>query len=281
MIKESHIIERTDAFRLLVMYQEGGLYMDMDKVYNKPLTPLIGTETRMLLTTAYDANFMQALMCSPPGNIVFKEAIERQWAIRRGPRGQGLPRVGGWLSSADIMKMGPSIYMNTIMDVAFDSCWPPVGRAMRATLMEMARAARARVSNPTPRRPCPMGGSPRRGASKSAEVPVFAPQAIRRISPTILTYRDVWCDGMLIDPFPACKKVDRAQTYTRYGLNGGWKEATDERWAAAAANRTRRARASLNGGAGHTRGKQHQHRKAPLRHRRGSLRKANLWARPN
>jgi len=64
MIKDAHIIERTDAFRLLVMYQEGGFYMDMDKVYNKPLTPLIGTETRMLLTTAFDANFVRRTSCS-------------------------------------------------------------------------------------------------------------------------------------------------------------------------------------------------------------------------
>lgn len=170
MLTNSHIIERTDAFRLLIMYQEGGFYMDMDKVYNKPLTPLIGTETRMLLTTAYDANFvrhappararaqrhlrrsaqMQALMCTPPGNLVFKRAVEAQWAIRRraplppfssgpaaallarcpvathtaprlptgrGPTGQGLPRAGGWLRKPDVMKMGPDIYMKTIMDV--------------------------------------------------------------------------------------------------------------------------------------------------------------------
>jgi len=58
----------------------------------------------------------------------------------------------------------------------------------------------------------------------------LARAAIRRISPTILTYRDIWCDGMLVTPFPACKKVSRSGLYTKYGMIP-WAKAANERWA--------------------------------------------------
>ena len=37
LLSEAHIVEKTDAFRLLVLYEEGGFYQDIDRVYNIPL----------------------------------------------------------------------------------------------------------------------------------------------------------------------------------------------------------------------------------------------------
>merc|ERR1712137_1005900 len=57
LLATAHIVEKTDAFRLLVLYEEGGYYQDMDRVYNIPLDNVIDANTRMLLPTCDDINF--------------------------------------------------------------------------------------------------------------------------------------------------------------------------------------------------------------------------------
>jgi hypothetical protein len=68
-IDRAHIIEKTDAFRLIILIEQGGFFQDMDRVYNVPLDDVIRPETRMLLPTYFDINFAQDIMCTSPGAL--------------------------------------------------------------------------------------------------------------------------------------------------------------------------------------------------------------------
>eukprot|EP00038_Savillea_parva_P004031 m.133266 g.133266 ORF g.133266 m.133266 type:complete len:285 (-) comp11352_c0_seq7:61-915(-) len=105
ILMNAHTIERTDAFRMLIMYTMGGLYQDMDRAYSRPLSQVIHPQTRMLIPTYFDSNIMQDLMSSAARNRVFKRALLDQNAIRK-----QLKRVDGWASDNGIMKMGPDCW---------------------------------------------------------------------------------------------------------------------------------------------------------------------------
>ena len=69
-MRTKRIVERVDLWRLLVMYNEGGFYMDIDRYYNIPLSELIGAHTRMLLPrNRWD--FSQDIMCTSPCNLAY------------------------------------------------------------------------------------------------------------------------------------------------------------------------------------------------------------------
>lgn len=84
LIKAKHIVEKTDLWRLLVLYHIGGLYQDLDRSYNKaPLSELIGSETKMFFPMHHDVNFAQDLMITAPSNPVIKAAIDLNLKFRR------------------------------------------------------------------------------------------------------------------------------------------------------------------------------------------------------
>lgn len=83
LIQNKHIIEKVDLWRLLIIYFEGGMYADIDRLFNVNMDQLIGNEIKMLLPTHYDINFSQDLMCSAPLNVLFKLAIELNLSKRR------------------------------------------------------------------------------------------------------------------------------------------------------------------------------------------------------
>ena len=68
--------------------------------YNVAMKDVLKPETRMVIPTLYDSNFMQDLMCTAPHNPVVKQAIEVAWDIRR-----TVPRVNGIASFRDHMTM--------------------------------------------------------------------------------------------------------------------------------------------------------------------------------
>jgi mannosyltransferase OCH1-like enzyme len=64
LVLKAHIVERTDAARLLMMWHEGGFYQDVDRLYNVPMDRVLTPEVKMVIPTLYDTNFMQDLMCT-------------------------------------------------------------------------------------------------------------------------------------------------------------------------------------------------------------------------
>lgn len=82
LIRRAHIVEKSDLFRLLLLYQEGGFYQDIDRPYNRALRDVISNDTRLLLPL-FDFDFVQDLMCTSPRNPLFLRAIELNLERRR------------------------------------------------------------------------------------------------------------------------------------------------------------------------------------------------------
>ena len=51
LVLKAHIVEHTDAARLLIMWHEGGFYQDTDRAYNVPMEKVLRPETRMVIPT--------------------------------------------------------------------------------------------------------------------------------------------------------------------------------------------------------------------------------------
>ena len=91
--RPAHIVERSDIARLLLMYTEGGFYIDADRLVNKRLQDVINiTKTRLCLPTFNDVNFCQDLQCSGPNNSMFLSMIEEASSTRL-----QMERRQGWI----------------------------------------------------------------------------------------------------------------------------------------------------------------------------------------
>ena len=111
----AHIVERSDIARLLLMYQQGGLYLDVDRLVSKKFDSFITESTRLCLPTHFDINFAQDIMCSSPGNEMFLSIIQRASAIRMESE-----RRKGWTKGASLYEMGPPLYNSQILMSVFD-----------------------------------------------------------------------------------------------------------------------------------------------------------------
>lgn len=61
---KAHIVERSDLARMILMYTQGGLYLDADRLVSKRIDDVIQPSTRLCLPTYDDVNFCQDLMVS-------------------------------------------------------------------------------------------------------------------------------------------------------------------------------------------------------------------------
>ncbi len=87
-----HIVEKIDLWRLLKIYHEGGVYIDIDRTCNIPMAEVIHTGTRCVLPTHQDINFSHDLMLSVPLNPIFQTAIELN--LQRRKAGYGIFQLG-------------------------------------------------------------------------------------------------------------------------------------------------------------------------------------------
>lgn len=101
LIKDRHVVEKSDLWRLFKIYREGGLYVDIDRFCNRELDGMIEHNTRWVLPTCLDADFSQDIMLSYPDNPAYYEAI--LLAIERRRAGQ-----------RSIYFLGPQTYMHAI-----------------------------------------------------------------------------------------------------------------------------------------------------------------------
>lgn len=101
LIKHRHFVSKIDLWRLFKMYQEGGLYMDIDKMVNVPLCDIIDPGIKWVLPTTKEYDFTCDVMISAPGNPAFKTGFEMY-----------LNRVQqGW---CDQYFLGPQTYMHAV-----------------------------------------------------------------------------------------------------------------------------------------------------------------------
>ena len=69
------MVEKSDLWRLLKVYNEGGLYMDIDRYYNVPLANIIKPGAKCVLPTYFDVDFSQDIVGSVPANPLYERAI--------------------------------------------------------------------------------------------------------------------------------------------------------------------------------------------------------------
>lgn len=76
LIENSHIVQKSDLWRLFKVYREGGLYIDIDRLCNVKLNTLFDAKTNWVLPTCRDYDFSQDFMMSSPENPVFAKTID-------------------------------------------------------------------------------------------------------------------------------------------------------------------------------------------------------------
>lgn len=104
LIKNTGIVDRCDLWRLFKIYNEGGLYVDIDRFYNIPMSKILSPEIKWLLPINNYFDFSQDLMCSEPENPVFARTIELNLSRRR----QGITHT---------YFLGAQTYMHAITEI--------------------------------------------------------------------------------------------------------------------------------------------------------------------
>lgn len=74
-LKDKHIVEKTDVWRLVKMYKEGGLYTDIDRLYNLPIGAICHDGIKCVLPTCQDFDFSHDFMMSEPGNPIYLNTL--------------------------------------------------------------------------------------------------------------------------------------------------------------------------------------------------------------
>ena len=83
LIKGCHIVEKSDIWRLIKLYEEGGIYTDIDRLCNTALDDIITEDTKCILPTCLDNDFSQDFMCSAPHNPIFMETFKLNMERRK------------------------------------------------------------------------------------------------------------------------------------------------------------------------------------------------------
>ena len=71
LIADKHIVQKTDLWRLIKLFEEGGVYMDIDRFVDTPLDDLIDENTKWVLPTCRDWDFSHDFMMTAPRNPAY------------------------------------------------------------------------------------------------------------------------------------------------------------------------------------------------------------------
>lgn len=181
--KKVPYIEVVDLWRLMVMYEQGGLYMDMDRLYNIPIERILTPATRMILPICLGRDFCQDLMAGSPGNPVFLRAIQLNVERRRTLTGSRRHR------NEDILWLGPATYLHAT-EVIFGE------------------------------RPMPDLRGPSYYASAATAKPFFD-QAMQ-LRPLVATFYEKSCSNTLIYKGQQCFTKGKATYYRHLGIPHAW-----------------------------------------------------------
>lgn len=73
-IQPKHVVQKSDLWRLIKLYEEGGVYTDIDRFCDQPFPS--EPEIRWYLPTCREYDFSHDFMMTAPGNPVFDIAIK-------------------------------------------------------------------------------------------------------------------------------------------------------------------------------------------------------------
>ena len=84
LLVDRPFVELCDLWRLIKVYNEGGLYIDIDRYYNIPMHSVIDNDRiQLLLPINGNYDFSQDIICSAPRNPFIRAAIDLNTARRR------------------------------------------------------------------------------------------------------------------------------------------------------------------------------------------------------
>tara|TARA_B100001989_G_C24551857_1_gene475858 strand:+ start:35650 stop:41955 length:6306 start_codon:yes stop_codon:yes gene_type:complete len=128
LIKDRKITEKTDLWRLIKTYQEGGLYIDIDRYIDTPLSEIINKKTAMFLPTFQDIDFSQDFILTCPKNPMIGKAIANNLNYRLKDESLFFLAVQSYMHSVSEVLTGKAVdrgnnpeYFNNIRN-RIDSC---------------------------------------------------------------------------------------------------------------------------------------------------------------
>jgi mannosyltransferase OCH1-like enzyme len=101
LIQNEHIVAKTDIWRLMLLYERGGLYLDIDRLCNVKIDDVLEPQTRCVLPIYRDWDFAQDFMMSAPQNPIYMETLKLNF--QRRAEGQ-----------TNIYLLGPQTYMHAV-----------------------------------------------------------------------------------------------------------------------------------------------------------------------
>ena len=107
LLKDQHIVAKLDVWRLVKIYNEGGLYIDIDRICDVKLDNVIEKHVKWVLPTNGNYDFSQDILLSSPSNPIFFETLEAMFQRRK-------------LGYKDIYFLGAQTYMHAITKCLFD-----------------------------------------------------------------------------------------------------------------------------------------------------------------
>ena len=83
LVENIGVVPQTDLWRLFKLYYEGGVYLDIDRLCNKPLSEIATENVKWVLPTCGDNDFSHDFMMTEPGNPAFFHTINLYLDRRR------------------------------------------------------------------------------------------------------------------------------------------------------------------------------------------------------
>ena len=74
LIADKHVVQKTDLWRLIKLFTEGGVYVDIDRFVDTPLDELVDKDTKWVVPTCRDYDFSHDFMMTAPQNPVYQMA---------------------------------------------------------------------------------------------------------------------------------------------------------------------------------------------------------------
>jgi hypothetical protein len=116
-IKYKHVVEKTDLWRLIKLYNEGGVYHDLDRYCNISFDDFITEDIKFILPTHEDFGFAHCLMGTAPKNPIFKQAIKDNIEERTQLGNQSLNYED---TKNKILILGSITWSKTVFNTLFD-----------------------------------------------------------------------------------------------------------------------------------------------------------------
>jgi mannosyltransferase OCH1-like enzyme len=101
LLKNRHIVEKLDVWRLIKIYNVGGIYTDIDRLSNVSIESVTSKDAKCVLPTCLDYDFSHDFMMSRPLNPIYATALQLNLKRRR----EG---------HQNIYYLGPQTYMNAV-----------------------------------------------------------------------------------------------------------------------------------------------------------------------